>query len=91
MSIAFSFKEKITHILNILKNEVVFTLALCLSVVSSFFSTPKIEYIDFKVLFSLFNLMIIVSAFKEMKILDKIAVSLLTRFDNSKKISPNIQ
>jgi len=90
MSIAFSFKEKITHILNILnilKNEVVFTLALCLSVVSSFFSTPKIEYIDFRVLFTLFNLMVIVSAFKHMKILDKIAVGLLTKFDNSKKIS----
>ncbi len=79
-----SFKRTLTQPINILKNEVVFTLALTLAIITSFFSIPKIEYIDFKVLFSLFNLMIIVSAFKHMKVLDKIAVSLLTKFDNSK-------
>ena len=82
-----SFKKTLIQTINILKNEFVFTLALSLAVITSFFSTPKIEYIDFKVLFSLFNLMIIVSAFKHMKVLDKIAISLLTKFDNSKTIS----
>jgi len=82
-----SLKKTLAQQINLFKNEVVFILALSLAVVTSFFSFPKIDYIDFKVLFSLFNLMIIVSAFKEMKVLDKIAVSLLTRFDNSKKIS----
>ena len=81
------FKKSITQTLNIFKNEVVFTLAASLAIITSFFSFPKIEYIDFKVLFTLFNLMLIVSAFKHMKILDKIAVSLLSKFDNSKKIS----
>ena len=80
-------KKPITQTLNIFKNEVVFTLAAILAIITSFFSVPKIEYIDFKVLFTLFNLMIIVGAFKHMKILDKIAVSLLSKFDNSKKIS----
>ena len=82
-----SLKKTLAQQINLFKNEVVFILALSLAVVTSFFSFPKIDYIDFKVLFSLFNLMIIVSAFKEMKVLDKIAVRLLTRFDNSKKIS----
>ena len=82
-----SLKHNTTQILNILKNEVVFTLSLTLAIITSFFSFPKIEYIDFKVLFTLFNLMIVVGAFKHMKILDKIAVSLLTKFNNSRKIS----
>lgn len=82
-----SFKCNITQILDIFKKDLVFSLALILAIITSFFSTPKIEYIDFKVLFTLFNLMLIVSAFKHMRILDKIAVSLLTKYDNSKKIS----
>ena len=82
-----SLSHKKIQILNIFKNEIVFALAATLAIITSFFSFPKIEYIDFKVLFTLFNLMIIVTAFNHIKILDKIAVSLLTKFDNSKKIS----
>ena len=80
-------KHKTMQIFDYLKNEVVFSLAATLAIITSFFSFPKIEYIDFKVLFTLFNLMIIVSAFKHIKILDKIAVSLLTKLHNSKQIS----
>ncbi|GCD12439.1 SLC13 family permease [Clostridium tagluense] len=82
-----SFKHNTTQILNILKNEVVFSLALILAIITSFFSFPKIEYIDFKVLFTLFNLMIVVGAFKDMRVLDKIAIGLLSKFNNSRKIS----
>ncbi|MBW9150886.1 SLC13 family permease [Clostridium estertheticum] len=82
-----SLKNNIAQILIILKKDLVFSLALALSVITSFFSTPKIEYIDFKVLFTLFNLMLIVSAFKHMKVLDKLAVTLLIKYDSSKKIS----
>ncbi|MBU3189428.1 anion transporter [Clostridium bowmanii] len=82
-----SLKHNTTNILNKLKNEAVFVLAMVLAIVSSFVSTPKIGYIDFKVLFTLFNLMLVVGAFKYMKILDKIAVGLLAKFNNSRKIS----
>lgn len=82
----FSLNNKTSTILNILKNETVFTLAAILAITTSFFSFPKIEYIDFKVLFTLFNLMIIVSAFKDIRIMDKIAINLLTKFHNSKQI-----
>jgi len=82
-----AIKHNITHLLKVFKNEMVFTLALALAIITSFFSFPKIEYIDFKVLFTLFNLMLIVGAFIHMKVLDKIAVNLLTKFDSSKKIS----
>ena len=87
MLTSISLKHNITLLLNIFKNDLVFSIALILAILTSFFSTPKIEYIDFKVLFTLFNLMLIVSAFKHMKILDKISVSLLTKYNNSKKIS----
>ncbi|MBU3159433.1 anion transporter [Clostridium frigoris] len=82
-----SLNNNITQILSIFRKDLVFTLALGLSIITSFFSTPKIEYIDFKVLFTLFNLMLIVSAFKHMKVLDKLAVTLLIKYDSSKKIS----
>jgi len=82
-----SFKNNINQIVNIFKKQLILTIAGILAIITSFFSFPKIEYIDFKVLFTLFNLMLIVSAFKHLKILDKMAVGLLTKFDSSKKIS----
>lgn len=82
-----SLKHNITQILNTFKNDLVFTLSLTLAIITSCFSLPKIQYIDFKVLITLFNLMVIVSAFKHMRILDKIAVIFLAKFNNSKRIS----
>ena|GEM_PF-2979764 len=37
-------------------------------------TTPKIEYIDFKVLISLFNLMIVIKAFEDLKLLEMLAI-----------------
>lgn len=54
-------------------------IALLLALITSFISLPKLEYIDFKVIILLFNLMIIVAAFKELKILDYIASTLVQR------------
>ena len=82
-----SLKNNISQIVTILKKDLVFSIAFGLSIITSFLSTPKIEYIDFKVLFTLFNLMLIVSAFKHMKVLDKLAVTLLIKYDSFKKIS----
>ena len=54
-------------------------IALLLAFVTSFISIPKLEYIDFKVIILLFNLMVIVAAFKELKILDYTASYLVQR------------
>ena len=62
-----------------IKKDMVLFISLILAVCSCFFSIPKLEYIDFKVLILLFNLMIVVAAFKELKILDAIAINLLKR------------
>lgn len=70
-----------------LKGEMVFTISVILAIVTSFISMPKLEYIDFKVLLSLFNLMVMVKAFEELKIMDKLAVKILNRYENARKVS----
>ena len=49
--------------LEFLKKESVLVIALSLAIISCFIATPKLSYIDFKVLILLFNLMIVVAAF----------------------------
>lgn len=62
-----------------IKKDMILIISLLLALISSFFSIPKLEYIDFKVLILLFNLMIVIAAFKELKILDNIAINLLKK------------
>lgn len=69
------------------KKDAVFTISLMLALISCFFYTPKLEYIDFKVLFSLFNLMLVVKAFEELKILDKFAITIVNKCSNYRRIS----
>lgn len=62
-----------------IKKDIILIISLLLALISCFFSIPKLEYIDFKVLILLFNLMIVIAAFKELKILDNIAINLLKK------------
>jgi Na+/H+ antiporter NhaD/arsenite permease-like protein len=71
----------------LLKKECVLVISLLLAVGSCFISAPKLSYIDFKVLILLFNLMIVVAAFKELKVLDSIAVGLLKKCSSYTSIS----
>lgn len=75
------------NIIRNLKNEVVFIGALILAIGTSFIAIPRLGYIDFKVLFSLFNLMLMVKAFEELKIMDKLAIEILSRYKNSRIVS----
>lgn len=84
LSISVSKKEKI---IDFFKKEVVLIIAITLALISSLLSTPQIEYIDFKVLILLFNLMIVVAAFKELKVLDWIATYLLSKCKTSISLS----
>ncbi|MDO5515912.1 MAG: SLC13 family permease [Clostridium sp.] len=74
-------------IIEYLKKECVLFTALLLALITSFFSIPKLEYIDFKVIILLFNLMIIVAAFKELKILDYLAAALVEKCTSLRSIS----
>ena len=82
----FHYKKLLT----IIKKEAVLIIATTLAIITSFFSTPKIEYIDFKVLVLLFNLMVVVAAFKELKVLDSIAMWLLSKCASHKSITATL-
>lgn len=80
-------KLKILFKWNFFKKDLVFTISLFLAIISSLLHEPKLHYIDFKVLVSLFNLMLVVKAFEELKLLDKLAVYILKKCQTSKKVS----
>lgn len=69
------------------KKDIVFTISLLFAIVSCLFHSPKLEYIDFKVLVSLFNLMLVVKALEDLKLLDKFAITILSKCHNSKSVS----
>jgi len=74
-------------ILNTFKKDMVFTSSLVLALGSCFFVLPRTSYIDFKVLSCLFNLMVVVKAFEELKLLDKFAVYILNKCTSSRKVT----
>ncbi len=79
--------EKKNAFLEFLKKESVLVIAVSLAIISCFIATPKLSYIDFKVLILLFNLMIVVAAFKELSVLDSIAIGLLKKCKSYTAIS----
>ena len=80
-------RKKKSSFIEFLKKECVLVIAVTLAILSSFISIPKMSYIDFKVLILLFNLMVVVAAFKELKILDSIAIGLLKKCNTYTSIS----
>lgn len=69
--------NKRTNFLEFIKKEIVLIISVSLAILSCIFSVPKLSYIDFNVLILLFNLMIVVSSFNELKVLDSIATKVL--------------
>ena len=79
--------KKKSSFIEFLKKECVLVIAVTLAILSSFISIPKLSCIDFKVLILLFNLMVVVAAFKELKFLDSIAIGLLKKCNTYTSIS----
>ena len=73
--------------IDFVKKECVLVIAVTLAILSSIISMPKMSYIDFKVLILLFNLMVVVAAFKELKVLDSVAIWLLKKCNTYTSIS----
>lgn len=71
---------------NKFEEEIVFAVATILAVITSFIVRPSIEAIDFKVIFSLFNLMLISLAFEQYHLLDWIAIYILSKVRSEKSI-----
>jgi len=87
MNIDISILKQKNYILDFIKKEIVLIIAISLALISSFLNVPKVEYIDFKVLILLFNLMIVVSSFNNLKVLDTIAISMLRKCTTYTSIS----
>ena len=80
-------KNRVELTLGWLKKDLVFTSSFVLATASCFIQPPKIESINFHVLISLFNLMLAIKAFEELKLLDKLAINLLNKCRSSKSVS----
>lgn len=70
-----------------IRKEAVFSISFLLAAATSLLSVPRIEYIDFKVILSLFNLMLLVKAFEKLRIMDIAAVNILRKFKSSRIVS----
>jgi Na+/H+ antiporter NhaD/arsenite permease-like protein len=86
-SVLIQNKKRIKLDLSFLKKDMVFTISLILATGSCLFQTPKIEYLNFPVLISLFNLMLAIKAFEELRVLDKFAILLVNKCNNTKSVS----
>ena len=76
-------KNKLTEFL---KKEIILIIAIMLAIITSFISTPKLSYINFKDLILLFNLMVVITGLKEFKLLDYIGTRLLHHDKSLKRI-----
>ncbi len=70
-----------------LKKDMVFTVSLILAATSCFIHPPKLEYLNFPVLVSLFNLMLAIKALEELRYLDKFAIAIINKCNNSRSVS----
>jgi Na+/H+ antiporter NhaD/arsenite permease-like protein len=80
-------QKKLDLNLAFLKKDLVLTISLSLAILSCFIHPPKWAYINFKVLVSLFNLMLAIKAFEDLKLLDKFAVTILNKCSDSRMLS----
>ncbi|MBB6445587.1 SLC13 family permease [Bacillus benzoevorans] len=86
-SVFIQNKKKFNINFSFLIKDKVFTISLLLAIVSCFVHPPKWEYVNLSVLVSLFNLMLAIKALEELRVLDKIAISIVSRCDNSRSVS----
>lgn len=87
----FSWGDDYSYMIRVIRNklmeEIIFTISFILAVVTSFLSPPRLDYIDWKVLISLFNLMLIILAFEKLQILEYISIHILSQYKSARKVS----
>lgn len=77
----------LTHLLNRLKNEIVFSAALLITFLMSFAAPPDLAAIDWKVLLILAGLMLICQALEKYFLLERLAGFFLSRSGNLRQLS----
>jgi Na+/H+ antiporter NhaD/arsenite permease-like protein len=86
-SVLIQNNKRIKLSVGFLKKDIVFTVSLILATTSCFIHPPKLEYLNFQVLLSLFSLMLAIKALEELKLLDKFAIAIISKCNNSKSVS----
>ena len=71
---------------NKFQEELVFVVVFFILIVAMIFKMPKLEYIDFKLIFILFDLMIIVYIFEKSRVLESIAMKVLNNSKNLRQL-----
>jgi len=72
--------------INRLRKEALFFIVLFLCIITSFFVKPDFSAIDWKIIFSLLNLMLVSAALIKCRLMDRISISILSRYDAPRKI-----
>lgn len=70
-----------------IKNNVFFSISILAALVTSFFNAPQWEYIDFKVIVCLFELMLVIKAFEDYGLLENIAVRIFNSCKNERRLA----
>lgn len=70
-----------------LRQEPLFLVALLLSIVTAFWSRPRWSAVDWKVILSLFNLMTVLLALEQLRVLDAVSIQLLQRYQQERRVS----
>lgn len=70
-----------------LKKDIVFTVSLIFAATSCLIHPPKLDYINFQVLICLFSLMLAIKALEELRFLDKFAIAIINKCNNSRSVS----
>lgn len=78
------------YIRHYLKKDLVLTLSIILAISSCTFNKPSLNYIDFKVIIILFNLMVVVAGLIKLNVLEFIAVSIIKKSSSLKMLSLSI-
>lgn len=86
-SVLIQNKKKININFSFFIKDKVFTISLLLAIASCFIHPPKLEYVNIHVLVSLFSLMIAIKALDEHRVLDKVAISIVSKCNSSKSVS----
>lgn len=79
--------KKIIHFFT---QDLLFTLSLLVAIISCFFGSPSVQSIDFKVIFCLFGLMLLLQNIEQLGILTYLSEKLIVRSTTTRQLIRNI-
>ena len=81
--------DAVARLIDFFRNETVFSISLILAVISCFFVTPNIIYLDYinwDTIILLFVIMVIVEILKNLSVFEMVVRKLLTRIGNAREL-----